>query len=35
MICKVALLLPETKDPKKQRERGLKIINSLLSGFRT
>jgi hypothetical protein len=35
MICKAALLLPEAKNPKKLRERGLKIVNSLLSGLRT
>jgi AcrR family transcriptional regulator len=35
MICKVALLLPEAKNPKKLRERSLKIINSLLAALRT
>ncbi len=35
MICKVALLLPEAKNPKKLRERSLKIINSLLEALRT
>jgi len=34
MICKVALMLPEADDPKKLRERGQKIIGSLLGVFR-
>jgi AcrR family transcriptional regulator len=34
MICKVALMLPEAKDPKKLRARGQKIIGGLLAGFR-
>ncbi len=34
MICKIALMLPEADDPKKLRERGQKIISSLLGVFR-
>jgi AcrR family transcriptional regulator len=34
MICKVALMLPEADDPKQFRERGQKIIGSLLGVFR-
>jgi AcrR family transcriptional regulator len=34
MICKVALLLPEAKEPKKLRASGQKIIASLLGVFR-
>ena len=34
MICKLALMLPEASDPKKLRQRGQKIIASLLAGFR-
>ena len=34
MICKVALMLPEADDPTKLRERGQKIISSLLGVFR-
>lgn len=34
MICKIALMLPEADHPKKLRERGLKIIGSLLGAFR-
>jgi AcrR family transcriptional regulator len=34
MICKVALMLPEADHPKKLRERGQKIIGSLLEVFR-
>ena len=34
MICKVALLLPEADHPKKLRERGQKIIASLLDTLR-
>ena len=34
MICKVALMLPEADHPKKLRERGQKIIGSLLAVFR-
>jgi AcrR family transcriptional regulator len=34
MICKVALLLPEADHPKKLRERGQKIIASLLESLR-
>ncbi len=34
MICKVALMLPEADNPKKLRERGQKIIGSLLGVFR-
>jgi len=34
MICKVALMLPGADHPKKLRERGLKIIGSLLGAFR-
>lgn len=34
MICEVALLLPEADHPKKLRERGQKIITSLLGVFR-
>jgi hypothetical protein len=34
MICKVALMLPEADHPKKLRERGQKIIGSLLGVFR-
>lgn len=34
MICKVALLLAEAKNPKKLRERSLKITNSLLGALR-
>jgi AcrR family transcriptional regulator len=34
MICKVALMLPEAKDPKKTRQRGQKIIGKLLASLR-
>lgn len=34
MICKIALLLPEADHPKKLRERGQRIIGSLLGVFR-
>jgi AcrR family transcriptional regulator len=34
MICKVALMLPEADHPKKLRERGEKIIASLLEALR-
>ena len=34
MICKLALMLPEANDPNKLRQRGQKIIGSLLAGFR-
>jgi AcrR family transcriptional regulator len=34
MICKVALMLPEADHPKELRERGQKIIGSLLGVFR-
>lgn len=34
MICKVALMLPEADHPRKLRERGQKIIGSLLGAFR-
>ena len=34
MICKIALMLPEADHPKKLRERGVKIIASLLESFR-
>ncbi len=34
MICKIALMLPNTDDPKKLRERGRKIIDALLGTFR-
>jgi AcrR family transcriptional regulator len=34
MICKIALMLPESGDPKGLRENGQKIIQSLLGGFR-
>jgi AcrR family transcriptional regulator len=34
MICKIALMLPEADHPKKLRERGQKIIGSLLGVFR-
>jgi AcrR family transcriptional regulator len=34
MICKIALMLPEADHPKKLRERGQKIIASLLGVFR-
>jgi AcrR family transcriptional regulator len=34
MICKVALMLPEAEDPKALRERGQKIIGSMLGVFR-
>jgi|SRR5450755_4205800 AcrR family transcriptional regulator len=34
MICKVALMLPEADHPKKLRERGQKIIGTLLGVFR-
>ncbi len=34
MICKVALMLPEADHPKKLRERGQKIIASLLESLR-
>ncbi|QWG15089.1 TetR family transcriptional regulator [Bradyrhizobium sediminis] len=34
MICKMALMLPEADHPKKLRERGQKIIGSLLGAFR-
>jgi AcrR family transcriptional regulator len=34
LICKIALMLPEADDPKKLRERGQKIIRSLLGVFR-
>jgi AcrR family transcriptional regulator len=34
MICKLALMLPEADHPKKLRERGQKLIGSLLGGFR-
>jgi AcrR family transcriptional regulator len=34
MICEVAILLPQAEHPKKLRERGQKIIGSLLEVFR-
>jgi hypothetical protein len=34
VICKVALMLPEAEDPKALRERGQKIIGSMLGLFR-
>jgi len=34
MICEVAILLPEAEHPKKLRERGQKIIASLLTVYR-
>ncbi len=34
MICQVALMLPETSDPKKMRKNALKLIDGLLSAFR-
>jgi AcrR family transcriptional regulator len=34
MICEVAIMLPGADHPKKLRERGQKIIGSLLEGFR-
>jgi hypothetical protein len=34
MICKVALMLPETDHPIKLRERGERIIASLLESLR-
>ncbi|WP_407178027.1 hypothetical protein [Bradyrhizobium sp. STM 3562] len=34
MICKMALMLPGTDNPKKLRERGRKIIANLLDSFR-
>jgi len=34
MICEVAILLPEAEHPKKLRERGQKIIASLLAVYR-
>lgn len=34
MICKIALMLPEADKPTQLRERGRKIIASLLQGFR-
>lgn len=34
MICKVAVLLPETNDPDHVRKEGKGIIDSLLKGFR-
>ncbi|HEV2672998.1 MAG TPA: helix-turn-helix domain-containing protein [Aliidongia sp.] len=34
MICKVALMLPEADHPKQVRQRGQKIIDSLLGVFR-
>ncbi|WP_024509238.1 TetR/AcrR family transcriptional regulator [Bradyrhizobium sp. ARR65] len=34
MICKMALMLPEADNPKRMRERGRKIIASLLDSFR-
>jgi AcrR family transcriptional regulator len=34
MICKTALMLPEADNPKRLRERGHKVIASLLEGFR-
>jgi AcrR family transcriptional regulator len=34
MICKVALMLPETKDPRQLRKRGHSVIIRLLAGFR-
>ena len=34
MICKVALMLPDTDDPRKLRRDAQKIIGALLDGFR-
>jgi hypothetical protein len=34
MICKIAPMLPEADHPKKLRERGQKIIASLLGAYR-
>jgi AcrR family transcriptional regulator len=34
MVCKIAIMLPEADDPKRLRDRGQKIIGSLLAGFR-
>ncbi len=34
MICEVAIMLPEADHPKKLRERGQKIIGTLLGAFR-
>jgi AcrR family transcriptional regulator len=34
MICKIALMLPEADNPTRLRERGRKIVASLLEGFR-
>jgi hypothetical protein len=34
LICKIVLMLPEADHPKKRRERGEKIIGSLLGAFR-
>jgi AcrR family transcriptional regulator len=34
MICKVAIMLPEADHPKKLRERGQKVIGTLLGAFR-
>jgi len=33
MICKIALMLAEADNPKRLRERGQKIVASLLEGF--
>lgn len=33
MICRVALMLPETGDPKKLRKNALRLIDGLLSAF--
>lgn len=34
MICKIALMLPEADNPTQLRERGRKLVASLLEGFR-
>lgn len=34
MICEVAIMLPEADHPKKLRERGQKVIGTLLGAFR-
>jgi AcrR family transcriptional regulator len=34
MICKVALMLPEADNPRRTRERGIKLISALLESFR-
>jgi AcrR family transcriptional regulator len=34
MICKIALMLPEADNPRRTRERGIKLISALLESFR-